>query len=211
MRPPIVFLRRRDRVRNDISHVDRLVDYPIDERSIRTVFQQSPDQVWQQVLVAPHRCVHAARPRELLGIDDLCVEFFAHTVKALKLVIEARAGVMHHAGKGMRIVRRKLGVKRFAGVQRFPRTGQVGHVRVHLARKYRVTLQSEFLRVLYFRIPVRTFDEAYRYSATCIPGQPFQVAEYVARPTLVGLHRQPEAVVPRQPCIAEYLLEDLQG
>jgi hypothetical protein len=81
---------------------------------------------------------------------------------------------------------------------------------VHLARKNRVTLQSEFLRVLYFRIPVRTFHEPHRYSATCIPGEARQVAEYAARPTLVGLHRQPEAVVPCKPCIAEYPLENLQ-
>ncbi len=105
---------------------------------------------------------------------------------------------------------RKLRIERLAGLQRLARAREVGNVRVHLAGEYRIALQSQLLRVFYFRVPVRAFHEPHRYPAADIPAQALQETENIARPALVGLHGQSEAVVPGQAGVAEYPLENLQ-
>ncbi len=203
-------LRRHDRIGDDVGDVDRLVDDAVDERGIGAVLQQAPHEVRQQVLVAAHRRIHAAGPREFLRIDDLRVQFLAHAVQALELVVAPRARIVHHARQRVRVVRRKLRIERFPGLQGHACACEIGNVGVHLAREHGIALQPQLLRVLDLGVPVGALDEAHRYPAADVPGQGFQEAEYVLRAPLVGLHSQPETVVRRQSGIAEYALEDLQ-
>ena len=64
--------------------------------------------------------------------------------------------------------------------------------------------------MLDLRVPVGALDEPDRDPAVHVAGQSLEVDEDVARPALIGLHRQPETVVIRQACIAQYAFEYLK-
>ena len=71
VRNVIAFPGRDDRIRHDILHVDRLVNDAIDERGIGPIFEQTPHEIWQQVLVAADRRVDTATAVQLVGVDHL--------------------------------------------------------------------------------------------------------------------------------------------
>ncbi len=144
--------------------------------------------------MAADRRVDAARPVHLVGVDDLGVEFFAHAVQALKFIVSIRATVVQDARQCVRIVRRKLGINTVAGGQCLSRTGQVGHVGMHLSCEDRITLQPLLLSALDLGIPVRTLYQAQRNAAAAISGQRFQERQGGTGTALIGLQCKTKTV-----------------
>ena len=146
-----------DRVGDDGLDRFTFVGNSVYERCVRAVLEQPAHEVRQQVLVAPDRRVDAAGAPETVGIDDLAVERLAHAVQTLKLVLVIRSGEFHDARNRVRIVGRKLRVEELAVVEKRTRGREIRYVRVDLARKHRVVLETKLLGVFDFRIPVGAF------------------------------------------------------
>jgi hypothetical protein len=104
---PIELARQRDARVHDLRQAsparDRIGDHRFDRQALRrldavdeggvgAVLQQAAHQIGQQVLVAAHRRIDAARRPSLLGADDLVIERVAHAVQALELEVGAVAG-----------------------------------------------------------------------------------------------------------------------
>src|SRR5215469_3066238 len=94
-----------DRVGDDLVDRLRLVDDPVDKRSVGAVFEEPPHQIGEQILMAPDRSIDTTR---LIGTDDLVVKRLAHSVEPLKLVILALACERQDGRDGVRVVRGEL-------------------------------------------------------------------------------------------------------
>ena len=71
---------RFDRIVDQIVDRNRFVGDAVDEAGVGAVFQQTPDQIRQQVFVRTHRRVHAAGHVQTVCGNDFGVEIVAHAV-----------------------------------------------------------------------------------------------------------------------------------
>ena len=126
----VVAIRRLQGIGDDVTDLDRLIGDLVDERRVRTVLKEAAYKVRQQVFMVADRRVNATRTVVLVRIDDLRVQFLAHAVQPLELIVAARARVVQHARQRVGIVRRELRVDLFAGAQCGTCCREVGHVRV---------------------------------------------------------------------------------
>ncbi len=72
-----------------------MVNDLIDERGVRTVFQQSPHQIGQQITMGSNRCINPAAGH--FGLQNKVMQGFTHALKALKLI---KRGVSCHFKNG---------------------------------------------------------------------------------------------------------------
>ena len=117
---------------------------------------------------------------------------------------------MQNAGDSVCIMRCKLRIQSVSRIDEQPRTGKVRHVRVRLARKYRITFEPLLLVMLYFGVPICSLNQAHGNSAANRLGTVHQVVQYIGGPPLVGLNRQAQTFIARQSFITINPLEDFQ-
>ncbi len=104
-----------------------------------------------------------------------------------------------HIGNGVRIVGRELRIdeRRIRGKQAAG-AGQVRHVGVYLARVHRIGRKPTLLRALDLAVPVGALHQAQVETASAAPRQRDQPVHDRRRAPLIGLHREAEAVPPRE-------------
>ncbi|GAB1461223.1 hypothetical protein MASR2M50_29980 [Thauera sp.] len=188
-----------DRVGDQLLHRHALVHDAVDEAGVGAVLEQAAHQVGEQGLVAAHRRVDAHQAVAVGAADDLVVEWFAHAVQALELVVARLPGAAIGGGEvedrrqRMRVVGGELRVDDVARGEQFLRAGEVGHVRVHLARIHRVAGQPVDLRALDLGVPVGALDQAHHHALPAAAGEVDDEVEHLRRALLVGLHHEAQA------------------
>ena len=172
------------------------IDDAIDERGIGAVLEQTPHEIGQQVFVRAHRGVHAAGKPSPGPAHHAVVQLRAHAVQTLEFEsVGVAAEDFRDVRDGVRVVRGELWIDAFAGALQQPRTGEIGHVGVGLAREHRVTRESALLRALDLAVPVRALDQAQRDAPVGLAQALHQPLDGGVSALLVGLHREPEARV----------------
>ena len=186
---------RAHRVRNDARDGLGFIDDPVDERRVRAVLEQSPDEVRQQVLVLTDGRVDAARYADPVRPRDLGVQALTHAVQALEFECPPGApGHVPHGRHRVRVVRGELRVEAVrALLQDQPGAGKVRDVRVRLAREHRVPGQATFLAALDLRVPVRALDEPHVQHPARLRREAGEIPQRRLRALLVGLDRDAEA------------------
>ena len=187
-----------DRIFGDLFHRQRVIDDAVDEGGVRTVFKQAPDEVRQQVLVAANRRVDATGVPETFLLHHHAVKVFTHAVKPLEFVIQPVSGQLGDGGDGVSVVRGELGIKRLAVRKHLARAGNVGDIRIGLAREHGKSVEAFDLGVLDFRIPVSALDQANRYALPAPGGQRGEPVDHRGCPLLVGLQCKSQPVPARQ-------------
>ncbi len=134
--------------------------------------------------------VDAARPPDLAFSDNFLVKRLAHAVQALELERGRAAGDVG-GGERMRIVSGKLRVEGFGVAQKQAHTGEVGHVRVELAREHGVVGEPALLRPLDLAVPVGALDQADGDALARALRQAPQPAQHRDRALAVSLHGEP--------------------
>src|SRR5262249_3813623 len=104
---------------------------------VRTIFQETPDQIGKQVPMSTDGRIDAAAGfRKLL--QQRAVKNLAHAVQALELKSINTAGVFDDCGNSQRVMRRELRKKSWARGQKFPGTGEIAKIGHRLAREDRI-------------------------------------------------------------------------
>ena len=188
-----------------------MVQEAIDKGAVGTIFQQPPHQVGQQVFMVAYRGID---PNLQLPVTNLFaqlgIENMAHSVKALELKFTIAGQFQDHTG-GVGIVGGELGVDLLFCIQQDAGTVLVAEVGIGLAGIDRVTLQAQFLGVLYLRIPVGSLNQANHQPAVALPGQANQPFGGIRRPLLVGLQYKAEALPARQFGVFGQGFKNIQG
>ncbi|TLD45900.1 MAG: hypothetical protein FAZ92_01836 [Accumulibacter sp.] len=202
-----------DRVGN--QRVDRQIGVgdAIDERRVGAVFEQSANQVREQVLMAADRRVDAAGASPSVVADDLVVEFLAHAVQALILPLVAAAGADRQFGdgrQGVGVVRRKRRVERLRIGEQAARTGEVREVARNLAREHRVVDEPALLRQLDLGVPIGSLAQAHHQPPPAAVGEVGEPVEQRQGAFLVGLDGQPEAVPAGQFGVQRQRLDEVE-
>ena len=98
------------RIFGDFFNRQFFVHDAIDKRGIGAIFQQSPDQVGQKILVVAYRCINTAC-EAFVYFKRFGIQVFAHAVQSLKLKIQAVTSQLGNDRNGMCVVGRKLRIK----------------------------------------------------------------------------------------------------
>ena len=195
MRATARALHVRDRIPDDLIDRQRLVDDPVDERSVGAVLQQPPDQVRKQFLVRADGRIDATWQRAAGGVGQFRIEFLAHAVQSLEFELPAScARQPDDGGCGVRVVSRELRVNPAGAFEQYSRAGEIGDVRVGLACIDRVAGQAALLGTLDLAVPVRALDESQVQHAPAFVRTALQVAQDVGRALRIRLHGEAEAV-----------------
>ena len=186
----VVVRHPRERIADQLAHIDVVVEKAIDEGRIGTVFQQPPHQVGEQVPVRAHGRIDAYRRQIVETSPRLVVEQLAHAVQTLEFVRDAAvAGEFEHRCHGMGVVGGELREDALAP-QEPRRASQVGEIRGRLARVDRVAGQTLDLGVLDLRVPIGALDQPNHDR----PAEGVQPVDNRRRALRVGLHRDAEAI-----------------
>ena len=154
---------RRHRVADDLLDGQVPVHQPVDERAVGAVFQQTPDQIGQQLPVRAHRCINpACRP---VAADHLVVEDFPHAMEALKLKVPTPIGEGQNGRHGVGVVGGEQRKKPVGPGQQALRAGQIGDIGRHLAGEHRVVGKAIELRRFNFGVPIGAFYQSYHHFA----------------------------------------------
>jgi hypothetical protein len=188
----------RHRVGDDL--VDRLlvVDDAVDKRGVGAVFEQSPHQIGEQLLMTADRRVDAAWPAEMVGSNDFVVERFAHAVQALEFPVAAVAGKLDDGRDGVRVVGRELRVEDAAAIEQTAGTGEIGDVGRGLAGPHRIAVEPALLAALHFAVPIGALDEPDHQPPPAAPGEVGEPFDQRQSALLIGLDREAEPVPPRE-------------
>ncbi len=191
-----------DRIAHDIGDGRLGVGDAVDERSIRTVLEQSAHEVGEQIGMAADRSVDTARPAELIGAHHVLIQRLAHAVQALEL--ERGVATRGIGGRDrMSVVRRELRIERLRVEQQQTHAGEIGDVSMQLASEDGIVGPATFLRPLDLAVPISALDEPDRDALALALGQPAQPAQHGDRPLAISLHREPEAVPASEPRVGE--------
>ena len=196
-----------DRIFRNLPDRQAIISNPIDKRGISPILEQSADQVGQQVFMAANRGIHPACVPEPCPRHDLCIQVLTHTVQSLEFVVQAIASQFRNDGDRVGIMGGKLGIECLAIVQNFPGTGDIGHIGVGFARKHRVALETFYLGMFDFGIPVSTLDQANWNPLTGLLCQIGQKIHQCGRSFLISLHGQAQPIPPGQRGILQNLAE----
>src|SRR6056297_2840690 len=207
VRVPLEPLDHFDRIGNHFPRRQLFIDDPVDERAVRTVFQQPAHQVRQQIAVIADRCVDPAVTVEVAAVEHLLIEVVAHAVQTLVLEVTTIAGQLVDGADGVRVVRGKLRVKLVPKFQYASCAGEVGQVGIRLAREHRVVFMAVELGQFDLGIPVRTLDQPDRNPVTGASRQFGQPLDRRPAAFQVNLQRQTESVPTDQLFVGEHSCE----
>ena len=169
----------------------------VHERGVGAILEQPAHEIGEQGLVRADRRIDAARHAELARPDDLLVKALAHAMQALELVPSLGCDRVDRR-QAERIVRRDLREHRVGRRQQLPRTGDVGHVGVDLAREDRKSFQPVELGALDLAVPIGALDQPHHQAMAAAPRQVDQPVDHERAALLVGLHDEADAVPARQ-------------
>ena len=110
----------------------------------------------------------------------------------------------------MRVVGGELRVDTIGHAEQFFRAGDVGDIRIGLAREYRIAGQAEHLCPLDFGIPIGALDEPHHDPAVEFLRQRMEPVDGEGGTRAVSLHHDAEAVPFRQPRIGQHALDDVE-
>ncbi|GAV34483.1 hypothetical protein ROTAS13_02150 [Roseomonas sp. TAS13] len=185
----------------------------VHEGGIGAVLQQAAHEIGEQRLMRADRRVDAAGAVQLSRPDHLLVERLPHAVQALELMVadaETLAGQGVDAGQGLGIVRGELREDGVARLQQLPRAGEVGDIRVPLAREDGEVLQPVDLRALDLAVPVGALHQPDHQPVAGTPREVDHEVQHEGRALLVGLHHEAEAVPSGQRGVEAEGLQDVQ-
>jgi hypothetical protein len=134
----------------------------VDERGIRAVLEQAPDEVRQQLVEVSDRRVDPARRRRFSS--QRLVERFAHAEQALEFELRAAAGKLEDRRHGAAVVSGKRRIDRGLRFEQGPCAGKVGDIGRRLARVDGVIRHAEHLCALDLAVPVGALHQAHRES-----------------------------------------------
>ena len=187
-----------ERIARDRLGTDLVVDDLVDEGGVGAVFEQPPHQIGEQVLVLSDRRVDAAA--RAFRLAHRLVKRLAHAVKPLEL--EARAIFRHvqYRGDGVGVVRGKLRIDAVGHRQQLARAGDVGNVRIRLAREHRIAVEPHHLGALDFGIPVGPLHEPHHDLAVETARERVKPVDHMAgaRPVCLDHNAEPVPVAERR-------------
>ncbi len=172
----------------------RVVHDSIDKGRVGAVLEQAANQIWQQVLMAADRGIHATRNGEIVSRSQILVHRFAHTVQALEFECTPAARELDDAGQRLGVVRGELRVERVFSREQATGAGEIGHIGRELAREQRVAAQPLLLRPLDFGIPIGAFDQTDGDAPLLARSHRLEPGDHGERAFLIRLHREPEAI-----------------
>ena len=147
-----------------------------------------------------HGCIDAtgAARSWVASLDHVAVQRLAHAVQTLKF-IAARAigfstGKRFDGGHGLGVMCGELRVDGVGRGQQLTGAGDIGQVRVVLARVDRVVGQAVDLRALDFAVPVGPLDQAHHQASAAAPGQINQIVDHIGAALLIGLNHKAQTV-----------------
>ncbi len=180
-------------IADDLGDGHLLIHEAIHEGSIGAVFEQSPHQVGQQILVLAHGRVNA-HPREFRDLPRrLGIQKPPHAVQPLKFIVGAGRRQLEHRCDAVCVVRRELRIYHIGVAEQLPHARQIGHIRGDLARVHRIAVETALLRALDFRVPISAFHQAHGHAPAIVAGGRRHPVDDVQGTLAVGLHRQPQA------------------
>ena len=141
---------------------DGRVGDAVDEGGIGAVLEQAPNQIGQQRLVRADRRIDPTGAVQLVVADHLLIKRLAHAVQALELVLAGREVARHGVDRGERpgIVGSELRVDLGGCAEQLSGTGEVGQIRIELARVDRIAFEPIHLSSLDLTVPIGTLDQA---------------------------------------------------
>ena len=197
---------RIKRVARDFLGRDLGIDDLVHEGRIRTILQQPPHEIGQQVPMRPDRRIDAATAPRFL--EHHIMQPLAHAVKPLEL--ERRiASHLEDRGHGMRIMRRKLRIEA-RGLQKLARIAQVADIGRGFGREEREVGMPLDLRALHLTIPIGPFHQAHHELAIQCLGGLLQPVDHRARAFAIGLHDDAEPVPTRKLWISQHRPDDAE-
>jgi hypothetical protein len=164
-----------------------------DERRVRTVFQQTSDEIGEQILVSADRRVGSAGSLRPV-FEKLAVKCLAHAVQTLEFVTRNALGAFNDRCDRQRIVGGKLRVDAWArGKQAFGTRHviQIGH---GLAREDGEIGEPTLLCAFDFAVPIGTLHEAHHELAIMTFRQRHHMLDHGNGALLVCLDREAEAI-----------------
>ncbi len=168
------------------------IRHAVDERTVRAVFEQPPDQIGQQVLVRagggidPHIGAVVA-----FHLRERAVDVLAHAMKALEFEwLAARQRLDRTDGVG--VMRGKGGIDGIVCGQHLLRAGEIAHVGGQLAGEDGEILEPANMAELDLGIPIGALDQPDEELAVVFAGQPRGPFDHRHAAFLIGLDGQPE-------------------
>ncbi len=146
-----------DRIGEDLRLGQPRIRQLMHEAGVRTILQQTADQIGQQIAMPADRRVNAAL-MAMLAHQPL-VQAIAHAVKPLELEVVGIARPFQNGRDGQRIVAGKGGAD-ILGRQHVLGDRQIGHVGRRLAGEQRIVVEAFDLSALDLAIPVCALDQA---------------------------------------------------
>jgi len=147
--------------------------------------------------VGAHRVIGPAGQPPPGLIEDQVVECLAHAVEPLELEGTV-PGQLQDGGHGMGVMGGELGVDPGSQLKEPLGAGEIGQVRVDLARVDRIARQALLLGPLYLAVPVGPLDQAHQDAPPMPVGQGTEQIDQGEGPALIGLDGDPEALPARQ-------------
>ena len=187
---------------------DILIRQLMDETAICAIFQQTPDQIGQQILMPANRRIDAAMIARTL--DKPFKQSFAHAVQALKFEIARLPCPPDNRCDRQRIMRRESRADIF-GCQQIARACQIRHIGRRLAREDRIVGEPTFLCVLNLGIPIRALDQADLHDAPRCRTQAIGPGDDSARAFGIRLDRHAKAVPTAKRWIARNALNNVEA
>ena len=112
-----------NRIGDDRLNRRFIVREPVNERGIRAVLQQPAHEIGQEIAMAAHRCVNAARLAQRL--DGFPVQGLPHAIEALVLV-RGVTGQFGNGGDGLGVVGCELRIEAVRSVKERARRREIG-------------------------------------------------------------------------------------
>ena len=165
------------------------------EAGVRSVFQQTPHQISQQIFVFPHRRVGSACDTRFID-QKRAIKLFAHAMQPLKFKTAHPAGHLQNGRHRKSVVGGKLRINMRSFRQHFTRTGQIIQVSHRFSRKHWIIVQPALLRPLDLCIPIGTLDQSHHKASVQPPRQRSNIVNHRFGALLIGLDCKAEPLPP---------------
>ncbi len=126
-------------------------------------------------------------------MDHLAMQRLSHAEEPLELV-RLVARDRREPRHAMGVVRGELRIEAVGAIKQSARGGEIGNIRIHLAREHGISREPGLLGPFDLAVPIGAFDEPHRDAPCRGPRHPGEIIDQRQRPLAVGLNRKPEPV-----------------